>query len=283
MPKYQIFPRSTRRLKKFIISRRFQRQRRDHIPELAKADPSLFGVALVAADGQVYEIGDADNLFTMQSISKPFVYGFALEDHGVDHVLSKWASNRAAKRSITIVLNERHNRPFNPMVNAGAIATTALIKGKGHDQRLARLLGKFSALAGRSLEIDHGVYISERATGHRNRAIGYLELDFGMIEEPVNEHLDLYFEQCSILVSARDLADMAGTLANNGINPLTGQCALDERYVQNVLSVMHRCGMYDYAGEWSYRIGLPAKSGWAEASWPCFRAIRRRHIFRAFR
>jgi glutaminase len=232
-----------------------------YIPELAKADPCLFGIALVTADGQVYEIGDADHLFTMQSISKPFVYGFALEDHGVDHVLSKVGVEPSGEAFNSIVLDERHNRPFNPMVNAGAIATTALIKGKGHDQRLARLLGKFSDLAGRSLEIDHGVYISERATGHRNRAIGYLELNFGMIEEPVNEHLDLYFEQCSILVSARDLAVMAATLANNGINPLTGQCALDERYVQNVLSIMHSCGMYDYAGEWSYRIGLPAKSG----------------------
>jgi glutaminase len=103
--------------------------------------------------------------------------------------------------------------------------------------------------------------VSERATGHRNRAIGYLELNFGMIDEPVEEHLDLYFEQCSILVSARDLAVMAATLANNGLNPLTGRRVIAEQHVRNVLSIMHSCGMYDYAGEWSYRIGLPAKSG----------------------
>jgi len=232
-----------------------------YIPELAKADPRLFGIALVTADGQVYEVGDANDLFTIQSISKPFVYGFALEDHGVDYVFGKVGVEPTGEAFNSIVFDERHNRPFNPMVNAGAIATTALIKGKGHDRRLARLLGKFSDLAGRSLEIDHAVYVSERATGHRNRAIGYLELNFGMINEPVEEHLDLYFEQCSILVSARDLAVMAATLANNGINPLTGRRALDDRYVKNVLSVMHSCGMYDYAGEWSYRIGLPAKSG----------------------
>src|SRR4030095_12503908 len=123
------------------------------------------------------------------------------------------------------------------------------------------LLRKFSDLAGRPLEIDHAVYISERTTGNRNRAIGYLELNFGMIDEPVDEHLDLYFEQCSILVSARDLALMAATVATNGVNPLPGKRALEEQYVKNVLSVMHSCGMYDYSGEWSYRIGLPAKSG----------------------
>ena len=232
-----------------------------YIPELAKADPNLFGIALITADGQDYAVGDSNHLFTIQSISKPFVYGFALEDHGVDYVLTKVGVEPTGEAFNSIVLDERRNRPFNPMVNAGAIATTALIKGNGHDQRLARLLGKFSDLAGRPLEIDHAVYVSERATGHRNRAIGYLELNFGMVDEPVGEHLDLYFEQCSILVNARDLAVMAATLANNGVNPVTGKRALDERYVKNVLSVMHSCGMYDYAGEWSYRIGLPAKSG----------------------
>ncbi len=232
-----------------------------YIPELAKADPSLFGIALVSADGQIYEVGDADHLFTIQSISKPFVYGLALEDHGVDYVLGKVGVEPTGEAFNSIIFDERRNRPFNPMVNAGAIATTALIKGKGHDQRLARLLRMFSDLAGRDIEIDHAVYVSERTTGHRNRAIGYLELNFGMIDEPVDEHLDLYFEQCSILVGARDLAVMAATLANNGINPLTGKRALEEQHVKNVLSVMHGCGMYDYAGEWSYRIGLPAKSG----------------------
>ncbi|HEV8721088.1 MAG TPA: glutaminase A [Candidatus Binatia bacterium] len=232
-----------------------------YIPELAKADARLFGIALATADGHVYEVGDVNHLFTIQSISKPFVYGLALEDHGVDYVLRKVGVEPTGEAFNSIVFDERRNRPFNPMVNAGAIATTALVKGKGHDQRLARLLRKFSDLAGRPLDIDHAVYISERTTGNRNRAIGYLELNFGMIDEPIDEHLDLYFEQCSILVSARDLALMAATVANNGVNPLTGKRALEEQYVKNVLSVMHSCGMYDYAGEWSYRIGLPAKSG----------------------
>jgi glutaminase len=220
-----------------------------YIPELGKADPGLFGIALATADGQIYEAGDARHLFTIQSVSKPFVYGFALEDHGIDYVLRKVGVEPTGEAFNSIVFDEKHNRPFNPMVNAGAIATTALIKGTGHDDRLAPLLDKLSNLAGRSLDIDHSVYISERSTGHRNRAIGYLELNFGMLDDPVTEHLDLYFEQCSVLVSARDLAVMAATLANNGVNPLTGKRALDERYVKNVLSVMHSCGMYDYAGE----------------------------------
>lgn len=232
-----------------------------YIPELAKADPGLFGIALATADGQVYEVGDARHLFTIQSISKAFVYALALEDHGVDYVLRKIGVEPSGEAFNSIVFDERDNRPFNPMVNAGAIAATALVKGDSHDQRLSRLLDKVADFAGRPVAIDHAVYLSERSTGHRNRAIGFLELNFGMIDERVEEHLDLYFEQCSILVSARDLAIMAATLANNGMNPLTGKRALQSQYVKNVLSVMHSCGMYDYAGEWSYRIGLPAKSG----------------------
>jgi glutaminase len=232
-----------------------------YIPELAKADRRLFGIALVTADGQVYEVGDSHHLFTLQSISKPFVYGLTLEDHGQDYMLSKVGVEPSGDAFNSIVFDERSNRPFNPMVNAGAIATTALIKGEGHDQRRARLLDMFARFTGRPVEIDQAVFLSERATGYRNRAIAYLGLNFGMIDERVDEHLDLYFEQCSVLVSARDVAVMAATLANNGVNPLTGERALAERYVKNMLSVMSSCGMYDYAGEWSYRIGLPAKSG----------------------
>ena len=232
-----------------------------YIPELAKADSKSFGIALATADGQIYQVGDAGHEFTIQSISKAFVYGFALEDHGEDYVLGKVGVEPSGEAFNSIVFDERNNRPFNPMVNAGAIATTALLKGGHYQAREARLLNRFSALAGRTLNIDKSVHASERATGHRNRAIGYLELNAGMIEEPILEHLELYFAQCSVLVSARDLAVMAATLGNNGTNPLTGVRAFDERYVKNVLSVMHTCGMYDYAGEWSYRIGLPAKSG----------------------
>ncbi len=232
-----------------------------YIPELAKANPKLFGIALVTADGQIYQVGDACHSFTIQSISKPFVYGLALEDHGADYVLTKVGVEPTGEAFNSIVFDERNNRPFNPMVNAGAIATTALIKGESAERRLDRVLKKFTDLADRCLAIDHDVYLSESKTGHRNRSIGYLELSAGMIDGQVDEHLDLYFKQCSILASARDLAVMAATLANDGVNPLSGKRALQSAYVKNVLSVMHSCGMYDYTGEWTYRIGLPAKSG----------------------
>ncbi len=232
-----------------------------YIPELAKADPNAFGIAIATLDGTVYEVGDSRLPFTIQSISKPFVYGLALADRGQETVLSKVGVEPSGEAFNSIVFDERSNRPFNPMVNAGAIATTAMVGGHGYGDRLARILDMFGRFAGEPLKIDHSVYHSEKSTGHRNRAITYLELNFGMIDDPVEDHLDLYFKQCSILVTARHLAIMAATLANNGINPVTGERALEARYIKNLLSVMSSCGMYDFSGEWIYRVGLPAKSG----------------------
>jgi glutaminase len=232
-----------------------------YIPELTRANPAHFGIALATADGQVYEVGDSQALFTIQSISKPLVYGLALEDNGADEVLRRVGVEPTGEAFNSIVMDEVNNRPFNPMVNAGAIATTSLIKGNGVEDRFARILDMFGRYAGRKLTVDQSVFESERATGHRNRAIAYLQLNSGMIAEPVMEHLDLYFRQCSILVSARDLAMMAATLANSGVNPVTGERAIAAEHVKTVLSVMASCGMYDYSGEWVYRVGLPAKSG----------------------
>lgn len=232
-----------------------------YIPELATADPALFGIALATADGHLYEVGDAGHCFTIQSISKPLVYGLALADHGRAFVLSKVGVEPSGEAFNSIIFDERTNRPFNPMVNAGAIATTALIRGDGLAARFGRVRALLSAFAGRELEMDERVFLSERETGHRNRAIAWLERHFGMIDERLDEHLDLYFQQCAVLVTARDLAVMAATLANAGRNPLTGRRVLAPEHVRDVLSVMHSCGMYDYAGEWSFSVGLPAKSG----------------------
>ncbi len=232
-----------------------------YIPELAKVEPDLFGLALATLDGHTYRTGDAEVTFTIQSISKPFVYGLALDDHGVDHVLQRVGVEPSGDAFNSIVMDERNNRPLNPMVNAGAIACAAMVKGDGLAERRQRVLDTFARYAGRPLTIDWAVAESERRTGHRNRAIAYLELSTGMIDEPVEEHLDLYFEQCSILVTAEDLAMMAATLANGGVNPRTGERALKAENVARVLSVMATCGMYDWSGEWMYRIGLPAKSG----------------------
>ncbi len=233
----------------------------DYIPELAKADRRWFGITIATTDGQVFEVGDCRQLFTIQSISKPFVYGLALEDHGLEHVLSKVGVEPTGEAFNAIVLDEASNRPFNPMVNAGAIATADLIKGKDYPDRVSRLLGMFGRYCGREVYIDNSVFMSERLTGHRNRAIGHLMLNFGMVGERMEESLELYFQQCSMLVSSHDLAIMGATLANGGVNPLTGQRAIQQPFVKYLLSIMLSCGMYDYAGEWAYRVGIPSKSG----------------------
>lgn len=233
----------------------------DYIPELARANPHWFGISVVTKDGQVYEVGDCQQLFTIQSISKAFVYGMALEEHGRDQVLTKVGVEPTGEAFNSIILDEKTNRPYNPMVNAGAIATTDLIQGSNATERLKRILEMFRRYAGREMYIDMPVSLSERITGNRNRAIAYLMNNFGMIGDRIEETLDLYFQQCSILVNCRDLAAMAATLANGGVNPITHERAIDSQYVQDVLSVMHTCGMYDYAGEWAYRVGIPAKSG----------------------
>ena len=233
----------------------------NYIPELAKANPDWFGICVVTKDGQTFSIGDAEQTFTIQSISKPFVFGLALEMHGRDRVLSKVGVEPTGEAFNAIVLDEASNRPFNPMVNSGAIATADLIDGTDFPDRVTRLLAMFSRFCGRKVHVDNSVFMSERVTGHRNRAIGHLMLNFGMLRDRVEESLELYFQQCSVLITCRDLAVMGATLANGGVNPLTGERAIDQQYVKYMLSIMLSCGMYDYAGEWAYRVGIPSKSG----------------------
>ncbi len=233
----------------------------DYIPELGKADPNLFGIALATVDGELYATGDADHTFTIQSVSKPFMYGYALQKLGREAVLRHVGVEPTGEAFNSIVLDEVANRPFNPMVNAGAIAVAELMQGDTLDARIETMVELFSRLAGRGLDIDEAVFRSEQATGHRNRAIAYMMLNTGMITHDPVEVLDLYFRQCSILVNCRDLAMMAATLADDGTNPRTGETALDPQTVRDVLSVMNSCGMYNYAGQWSYEVGMPAKSG----------------------
>jgi glutaminase len=232
-----------------------------YIPELAKANPDWFGICLVTLNGAVYEVGDSGQPFTIQSISKPFVYGLALEDHGRSDVLARVGLEPTGDAFNSISLDPGTGRPRNPMINAGAIATAGLVSGKTPQTRLKRLLEMMGAYAGRKLELDHAVYRSESETGHRNRAIGHMLRNFDMITGDPAPVVELYFQQCSVAVTCRDLAVMAATLANRGINPVTGKQAIRGEYVESVLSVMGSCGMYDFAGEWIYKIGMPAKSG----------------------
>ena len=232
-----------------------------YIPELAKANPDWFGICLVTTDGHVYEVGDSRQNFTIQSISKPFVYGLALEDNTRAEVLKKISVEPTGEAFNAISLEPGTGRPRNPMINAGAIAAAGLIAGKQPQTRLRRMLDMFSSYAGEEVTLDEPVYRSESETGHRNRAIGHMLRNFNILTEPPDPVVDLYFKQCSVSVNCRNLAVMAATLANRGTNPITGRQAIRGEYVESVLRVMGSCGMYDYAGEWLYRVGMPAKSG----------------------
>ena len=233
-----------------------------YIPELAKMNPDAFSICVASVDGDLLSVGDDRQLFTIQSISKVFTYGIALEDRGRDMLLSKVGVEPTGDLFNSIIrLDENSKRPDNPMVNAGAIATTNLIQGDTATDRLNRVLQAFKAYASRDLYVDSSVFMSERTTGHRNRALAYLMRHFEMMDDRIDETLDLYFQQCALLVDCRDLALMAATLANHGINPRSGDRAIESEYVRDLLSVMYTCGMYNFAGEWAYRVGLPAKSG----------------------
>jgi glutaminase len=232
----------------------------DYIPELRKVDPRYFGIALATMDGHVYEIGDAAAPFTIQSISKAFVFALALEIVGPDRVTAAIGVEPSGDAFNSIRLRA-DNRPFNPMVNSGAIACSGLIheaEGENAAELIREALGRF---AGCDLSIDESVFASERLTGDRNRAIAFLLRNYGIIKGDVGTVLDVYFRQCSVLVTARDLAVMAATLANGGVNPLTGERVISPYAASRTLSVMTSSGMYDFAGEWIYRVGIPAKSG----------------------
>jgi glutaminase len=232
-----------------------------YIPELANAHAEDFGIAIASAEGRVFETGDCDRLFTMQSISKPFTFGMALEEFGHDKVSEHVGVEPSGDAFNAIELQPGRNRPYNPMINSGAIATTALLYARWGEDAFEQILARFGAAAGHPLEMDERVFESERRTGHRNRAIAHLLLNFGLVHEAAEHALDVYFKQCSILVTCRDLAMMAATLANMGRNPVTGVQAFDIGTVKFMLAIMLTCGMYDYSGEWAFRVGVPAKSG----------------------
>jgi glutaminase len=232
-----------------------------YIAPLAAADPDQLAIAVVTVDGHCYSVGDATAPFTIQSVSKPFAYALALDDLGFDAVLERVGVEPTGDAFNSITVDEVSGRPFNPMVNAGAIVTTSLLHGSSGREREQRLFAGMASFAGRELAVDGDIFAAERDTGDRNRAIAYLMRTFEMLREDVEQAVTSYFKQCSLLVDVRDLAIMGATLANHGLNPMTGGRAVDQEHVARVLSVMSSCGMYDYAGEWFYRVGLPAKSG----------------------
>ncbi|MFT4089059.1 MAG: glutaminase, partial [Gordonia sp. (in: high G+C Gram-positive bacteria)] len=234
-----------------------------YIPELRDADPDRLAIALCMSDGTLYSQGDSDVAFTIQSISKPFVYALALADRGFDAVLEKVCVEPSGDAFNEISLESGTGRPLNPMINAGAIATHTLAGpvGAPPEVRLERIVDGLSAFAGRRLEVDQNVARSESETAFRNRALANMLRAYGIIDGDPLEAVDGYIAQCSLLVTVNDLALMASTLANGGTNPATGVRVVPAAAVRQTLSVMSTCGMYNGAGDWMTRVGVPAKSG----------------------
>ncbi|WOQ70841.1 glutaminase A [Microbacterium limosum] len=233
----------------------------DYIPALAAAEPDRLAFAVVGPRGRVTAVGDSEHLFTIQSVSKPFVLAVALERLGRDEVLRHVGVEPSGEPFNAISLERGTGRPANPMVNAGAIATSSLVAEGDAAARSAQVLEVLSRFAGRPLDIDEEVYRGESNTGHRNRALAHLLRSHNVIDGDVDTVVEAYFRQCSVRVTVHDLAVMAGTLAFGGVNPVTGERVVREAVARDVVSVMASCGMYDFSGEWLLRVGMPAKSG----------------------
>ena len=232
-----------------------------YIPALARADPDAFGLAIVTASGDVYTAGDAHAEFSIQSASKPFALALALAECGPEEVYGRVGTEPSGDAFNSVMLQPDTGRPFNPMINSGAIAITGLLRDRYGPDAFDQIARGFGRFAGGDLGFDEEVCESELATAHRNRAIAHLMRAGGAINDPVEEVVDVYTRQCSLTVSATKLATMAATLANVGTNPVSGDVVVDPLTVRHVLSLMFTCGMYDYAGHWAVDVGLPAKSG----------------------
>lgn len=234
----------------------------DYIKELAKVDSKIFGIALVTTEGLVYCVGDTSSLVSIQSISKAFVMAQVIEEKGHQVVQDKIGVDATGLKFNSIVAIEEHRgKEINPLVNPGAIAATSLVNGDDSTAKWKNILAKQSEFAGRQLELNMPVYISEAGDNLRNQAIAHLLLAYNrMYFDPV-QSTDIYTKQCAINVSARDLGIMASTLANGGINPVTKKKVVSSETVMYTLPVMVTAGLYDDSGIWLYNSGLPAKSG----------------------
>ncbi|AQY01066.1 glutaminase [Microbacterium foliorum] len=234
----------------------------DYIPVLAEADPELFGLAVIEVDGGLHDAGDALHPFSIQSISKMFVYALAIQEHGHERVREIVGVNNtglAFNSLMALELNAGH--PMNPMVNAGAIATTALMPGQTSVEQWERVREGLSAFAGRPLSLDGVVYASEAETNERNRAMGWLLRSYGRLTGDPDDVVDVYTRQCALSVTAHDLAVMGATLADGGVNPITGERVVSADVCRDTLAVVASTGLYETSGEWLFEIGLPAKSG----------------------
>jgi glutaminase len=234
----------------------------DYIPALAKADPSWFGICVAGTDGQTFSVGDAEQPFSIQSISKPFVFALVCQALGGGRARAAVGVNATGLPFNSVMAVELNaDRTMNPMVNAGAIATTSLAPGANAEERWRFIREGLSRFAGRELELDQDVYESEAATNQRNQGIARLLQGYGRMYCDPDEATDIYTRQCALNVTARDLAVMGATLADGGVNPITKERVVDADRCARVLAVMATAGLYEQSGDWLYEVGLPGKSG----------------------
>ena len=239
----------------------------DYIPELAKVPSELFGVAIITVDGKVYTAGDVDYSFSIQSVAKPFTAALVMEEQGVEALREKIGvepTGMPFNSVIALQLNEQ--RSVNPLVNAGAIAAVSMLEAESPEQRWSKLLNWYSELAGEKLSLIDDVYVSESETNYNNRAIANMLFNFGRLYSDPLEAVDVYTKECSVGVTAKQLAMMGATLANNGKNPKTGKQLIDKGNIPELLAIMFMAGFYDEAGLWAYSAALPAKTGVGGAS-----------------
>jgi glutaminase len=234
----------------------------DYIPALAKVDPNVYGIALVTVDGQVFTAGDLGTQVSIQSISKVFTMAKVIEEQGSDAIRNTMGVDATGQVFNSIVAVEQYRgAEMNAMVNPGAITATSMVSGGSYDEIWGKISTFYSDFAGRNLTVLEDVYKSEAETNQRNQAIGRLMYAYGRIKNDPDRATDIYTRQCSVGVNAKDLATMAATLANAGLNPLTGKQVMSPDNVPEVLAVMATAGLYDDSGKWLYATGLPAKSG----------------------
>ncbi len=234
----------------------------DYIPYLAHVDSKLFGIAVVTTDNRSYTLGDIDYAFSIQSISKVFTLALAMQELGANNVFAKVGSEPTGRpfNSVSAVV-DMPTHTGNPFVNAGAIATTSLVSGANADAKWNKILAFYGNAAGEPLKLIEEVYKSEAATNQGNRALAALLLKYDRIYGDPLESVDIYTKQCSVGVNVKQLAQMGATLANKGVNPVTGKRVMKEEDIPHILATMTMAGLYDGSGGWAWLVGLPAKSG----------------------
>ncbi len=223
-------------------------------------EADFFGVCIATVDGQVYEVGHCHQPFAIQALSRALLYGLALEDHGREQVSHYVGIEPYRELETLIGLNSNKHRPHNPLTDTGAIVIAGLIQGDSLVSRFKRVMAMLSRYAGRDISTSLPVFLSQKEQGEREQAIAHLMVKMGLVQCPITDVLDLYFQCSSVMVNSRDLAVIAATLANGGLNPVTGERAIHEQYIQDVISVILTCGMHDSSGEWTYQVGIPAQA-----------------------